>query len=309
MILKTKDDSRPLVAQLDGLLKLKLTDRQRRDLAQQRSQIVAGAKAEAQAAYLIDFHLKDSSSWAVIHNLRLEHNSRVAQIDHLLIWQGLEVYVVESKGFRTKIRITGDQWEVLRYGHWAGVPSPVAQNERHILVLKDLIAGSQWAPRYFNMIKQPIRYINVVAVPPECGICGRDSGVMVVSMDNLIKRIRADWSGFFSPSLFSDITAAQLRQLGRSLVACHRPARFDFAKRFGVKPGQPIARPTVLPWAQSCGRCGGPLTRAEARYCEVKPDRFLGQKLCRKCQLLVPNSGNKLRERSTGAPAATGSAG
>jgi hypothetical protein len=127
------------------------------------------------------------------------------------------------------IPFTGDQWEVLWNGHWTGVPSPVAQNERHILVLKDLIAGCKWAPRYFNMIKQSIRYINVVAVPPECGIRGRDSGVMVVSMDNLIKRIRADWSGFFSPSLFSDITAAQLRQLGRNLVACHRPARFDFA--------------------------------------------------------------------------------
>jgi hypothetical protein len=45
----------------------------------------AGLKGEKEAAYHIDFHLKDTKNWAVIHDLRLEFNGRVAQIDHLLL--------------------------------------------------------------------------------------------------------------------------------------------------------------------------------------------------------------------------------
>ena len=42
-------------------------------------------KGEQEAAYHIDFHLKDSQNWAVIHDLRVEWNGRGAQMDHLHI--------------------------------------------------------------------------------------------------------------------------------------------------------------------------------------------------------------------------------
>jgi hypothetical protein len=42
-------------------------------------------KGEKEAAYHIDFHLKDSRHWAVIRDMRVEWNKRVAQIDHLSI--------------------------------------------------------------------------------------------------------------------------------------------------------------------------------------------------------------------------------
>ena len=36
-------------------------------------------KGESESAYLIDFHFAASLNWAVIHDLRVEHNDRVAQ--------------------------------------------------------------------------------------------------------------------------------------------------------------------------------------------------------------------------------------
>src|SRR3546814_3580528 len=45
----------------------------------------AGLKGERDSAYLIDFDYASSPNWAVIHDLRLEHGGRTAQIDHLLI--------------------------------------------------------------------------------------------------------------------------------------------------------------------------------------------------------------------------------
>lgn len=254
--------------------------------------MLAGARAEAEAAYLIDFHLKDSENWAVIHDLRLEHNGRVAQIDHLLIWSGLDVYVVESKGFRSKIRITGDRWEVLRDNHWTGIPSPVAQNERHILVLKELISASDWAPTFFGGFKQPIRYINVVAVPPECSVRGDDPNVMVVSMDNLVKTARSD-RAWLAANVLSGIPSDELCDFGLHLADCHRPATFDFAAKFGVSlepaeanPAKPVnGRP-----ATTCTACGGVLTKAEAFFCRMNKDRFASQLLCRKCQQFAPKA-------------------
>ena len=39
--------------------------------------IRAGAKGEAEAAYEIDFHFGASRNWAVIHDLRLQHQGMV----------------------------------------------------------------------------------------------------------------------------------------------------------------------------------------------------------------------------------------
>lgn len=55
MRLKAKDDITPLVAQLDGLLACHLTDAQRSAVEKERATLLAGAKAEEEAAYLIAF--------------------------------------------------------------------------------------------------------------------------------------------------------------------------------------------------------------------------------------------------------------
>src|SRR5699024_5085089 len=67
----------------------------------------AGIKGERDSAYFIDFHFRESSkNWAVIHDLRLEHSARVAQIDHLLLNRFSEIYVLETKQFNSGIKIT-----------------------------------------------------------------------------------------------------------------------------------------------------------------------------------------------------------
>ena len=56
-------------------------------------------KGEAEAAYEMEFHYGASKNWMVLHDLRLECEGRVAQIDHLLLNRFLEIYVCESKRF------------------------------------------------------------------------------------------------------------------------------------------------------------------------------------------------------------------
>src|SRR3546814_12221508 len=85
----------------------------------------------------------DVCSSDLIHDLRLEHGSRTAQIDHLLINRWMDVYVLETKHFHAGIKITEDG-EFLRWNNYQktyeGMASPLEQNERHIQVLKDVRA-------------------------------------------------------------------------------------------------------------------------------------------------------------------------
>src|SRR5664279_389492 len=136
---------------------------ERQRYEKQLAQVRAGLKGEQEAAYHINFHLKDSKNWAVIHDLRIEWNGRVAQIDHLLVDRFLEIYVVESKSFRTKVRCANGGWERLNFNHWEGIPCPMEQNQRHIMVLEELIEARKLAPTRLGMVLPP-KFFNVVVV-------------------------------------------------------------------------------------------------------------------------------------------------
>ncbi len=72
----------------------------------------AGINAEREAAYLIDFDFKSSPRTMVLHDLRLDVNGRVAQIDHILIHWTLNVFVLENQMLPCGFKITemGSFW-------------------------------------------------------------------------------------------------------------------------------------------------------------------------------------------------------
>lgn len=141
MLIKKADDHMEELQQLErsaGVLKGDAAKRAARELRQRK----AGMQGEADSAYQIDFHFGQSPNRAVIHDLRLEHNGRVAQIDHLIFNRWLDCYVLESKHFHAGIKIT-EEGEFLRWNDfkrtYEGMESPLEQNERHIAVLKDVL--------------------------------------------------------------------------------------------------------------------------------------------------------------------------
>src|SRR5262245_6994434 len=122
MVFKERDLADTRLQRVERELKV-ATDRVSRARLERDVTIArAGAEGEREAAYHIDFHLKNSKNWAIIHDLRIEWNGRVAQIDHLLLNRILEIYVIESKGFRTKVRVANGGWERFRVDDWEGIP-------------------------------------------------------------------------------------------------------------------------------------------------------------------------------------------
>ena len=170
MLIKRSDDKGATISFLDALLK-EATDSQRKRIEEELRFMKAGMRAEQDAAYLIDFDFRDSKNTAVLHDLRLDIDGRVAQIDHLLIHRSLNVFVVETKSFHAGLKITEDG-EFLRWNDWKkifeGMPSPLAQNERHIAVLKDAF---DWIdmPSRLGLRLTPM-FHSVVAVDPRARI-------------------------------------------------------------------------------------------------------------------------------------------
>jgi hypothetical protein len=236
---------------------------------------------------------KNGKNSAVIHDLRIEHEGRVAQIDHLILTRTLDCHVLESKGFNSQVRVSeAGEWEVRTKFGWKGILSPVEQNRRHIDVLQGFIRDHNLAPKRFGT-SLSLRFHNWVLVSPRCHFkrTGSDWN-KVVKMDMFEKSFgeSVDKSDFIDTlaSIFKLVSGATVNGLGQSLVAAHKPHVCDFAARFGIAPlteqTSPREQGAVLAAERCCDKCSAVIDAQVVRYCRTNRKRFQGQILCRTCQ-------------------------
>ena len=229
MLIKIKDDNSALLKELE--LRAAGTGTAARQAATELRIRQAGLKGERDSAYHIDFHFECSPNWAVIHDLRLERDGRVAQIDHLLINRWLEIYVLETKHFHAGIKITGDgeflRWNAYRKTY-EGMASSLEQNERHIAVLSDVVATLDWPQRMGLRIAPAFH--SLVLVSPQARIDrskGFDSS-RVIKADLLRKQIDKHFEADGALMTLFKTTAKlvsgdTVAGVARQLVALHRP--------------------------------------------------------------------------------------
>jgi hypothetical protein len=241
-----------------------LDARLRRSIEDELWAIRLGAKAEAEAAYQLDFDLAENKHLAVIHDLRIELDGRVAQIDHLVISRVLEVFVCESKSYTGGVKVNElGEWLTYRGRRPVGIPSPVEQNRRHIEILEKVVkSGTVQLPKRIVSIKPTFK--NIVLVSPS-GLITRpkkplpelDSVVKVDQFRNYLLNRDVPES-----RLLKIVSSETLETLGRQLVALHRPAKIDWAARFGI-PGSgksvragSAGRRLQLKYDGRCANCG-----------------------------------------------------
>lgn len=292
MLLKSADDRAPDIEALEALRRQPGIDgRTARLIDDEIWSIRLGGRTEFDAAYQLDFDLKDSRNWAIIHDLRLEIDGQVAQIDHLVISRMLEVFVCESKSFTGGVTVNEHgEWTTFRDRRPIGIPSPIEQNRRHIAVLERAIkVGAIELPRRVVTIKP--RFISIVLVSERGSI--QRPRKKAPDLDSIVKvdqfRSRLLERDFSSLSILRVVGSGTLEGFARQLVALHRPAERDWAKRFGI--GEPRVPPaSVEPALAShavCARCGIVVSVAEARFCRFNKVRFVGQVYCIPCQQIV----------------------
>jgi hypothetical protein len=266
MIIKSLDDKSTEISALEQLLAQASGNKKKLIEAELRT-LRAGISGEKDAAYYIDFDLRNTKNWVVIHDLRVEVGDRVAQIDHLLMNRILEIYVLESKSVKASLRIT-EEGEFLRSHNgkaYEGMPSPLAQNERHIAVLKDAIKQIE-LPSRLGVRLEPT-FESFVLISPKTRI-DRPKNFdtsRIVKADVFIKTLleRPEEEDFVKV-LFSAskvISQETLADLGRKIAALHRPARIDYKAKFGLTGAAECVRKPLARQPPASGNDSSPVCR------------------------------------------------
>ena len=271
MLIKKPDDLTPLLASLEAQAAGTGPEAQRAAIELRNRK--AGLRAERESAYLIDHDFAGSKNWAVIHDLRLEHGQRVAQIDHVLINRWLQVYVLETKGFHDGVKIN-EEGEFLRWNNFAkryeGMPSPLAQNDRHINVLRDVLETIELPTRLGLRI--PPEFMSFVLVSPNAQIKRPEKfdTSRVIKADQLKKSIWRDIDGE-NPLVGLLKTAAKIvapetvEHVARELAQRHRPlsrktppAAEPTSAQAAIEPApdKPAQKTPATAGGPACKACG-----------------------------------------------------
>jgi hypothetical protein len=262
MLLKQADRKDTLLHDLERRAAAAPADRKKR-IEHELRVVRTGVKGEQEAAYLIDFHFKDRKSWVVIHDLRLEVDGRVAQIDHLLLHRCLDCYVLETKHFSSGMKITEDG-EFLRWNPYQktyeGMASPLAQNERHVAVLRDAFDQIEM-PTRLGMRLSPALYPYVLVSPNARVDRPRKFDTSrIIKADALHDTINSliDKASLLNTlgSAARLVSVETLQEIGKQLVALHKPAHLDVAARFGIPCHESIPAQRPAEQNSSCRSCG-----------------------------------------------------
>lgn len=257
MLIKSAAEREQDLRQLNELLQRPdATDAVRERIQKEIRNIRAGAKGEAEAAYEINFHLGTSRNWAVIHDLRLEWQGRVAQIDHLLISRTLGLWVCESKHFAEGVSIN-EQGEFTAFHDRRayGVPSPIEQNRKHALLLQQVMGSSIVSlPTRLGLALRPtVETVVLVSkgariTRPKANIDGLDRVIKADQLRTMLTKTIDDESVASSlVSMTKLISSETLETFAKSVAALHRPLQFDWLGKFGLPTVPPAAVEKPVP--------------------------------------------------------------
>jgi len=300
VLIKTADDRAANINALEALLTRPDVDARARaaiELEVRRAR--AGFRGEQEAAYEIEFHYAQNPNRMTIHDLRLEVDGRVAQIDHLLIDRLLGIWVCESKHFSEGVAVD-------EFGEWTGfynhrpfgIGSPIEQNRKHIAVLNDVFTKRLVEPprRLGIAIKPKLRGLVLVSKtaritrPKTKAARSRISGLeSVIKVDQLKPMLDKDLDNKGVTAFRRLVSTGTIEALARQLVALHRPASIDWAARFGLPASVRETAASIAPVAPpapsaTCVRCGRSVSQAVIDFCRERTELYGGRTLCMDCQ-------------------------
>jgi hypothetical protein len=256
LIIKKKDSLDPQFNALRALQALNLNPRQQKAVESELRMMKAGAHGEQQSSYFIDYYFETASDWAVLHDVRFEHEGRVAQIDHLVINRLLEIYVLESKSFHYGLDISANGEFLVRTSNYSkAIESPIEQNKRHIFFLEQffkVVTGI--LPKRFGMLTRQPSFHGYVLVSPKSRVMRptptRFDTSSVIKSDALYSSLteNTDNSAGLLTKASKMISEAQLMTLAQKLAGFHKQAPvIDYKKKFGISNDCISAPPSTAP--------------------------------------------------------------
>jgi len=235
MIFKEADSKQKQINTLKMLLHQSRSDKQKALIQKDLNILQSGIEAEQQNAYYIDFYLRDSKNLLVLHDIRIEHNGRSAQIDHMLISRfGIEL--LESKSFKGELTINEDgSLKVAHSNRVQAYPNPLEQSRRHAKVVEEfikdktdlgkrvsLLGGFEVDSRVLINPNTPITNKNL----PEHFVRG---DAFLTKRNDEINKIGILKSFKLVSKMISIDTVKEIAQL---LLDAHKPIDFDYTSKY-----------------------------------------------------------------------------
>ncbi|MEW6067360.1 MAG: nuclease-related domain-containing protein [Nitrospirota bacterium] len=298
MIIKEKDSKQAEIDELTSLLSLPLPDNKKFLIERELRFLKSGDRGENDSAYFINFYYAASKNWAIIHDLRLEHNDRVAQIDHLLINRFFNIFVLESKNFCYGVKITDNGEFLVQFNNsFFAIESPIEQNKRHIVVIESVIKDFDIMPKRLGLTIMPAFKSYVLVAPKSRLIRPRKSNFdtsMVIKADMLTTSIEKAIEAMKPLSLLasaSKISSSEtLKEIAEDIASFHKPMKIDYRNRFSIRatpsPKQISSQAPETYEAKRfyCSKCKITITEKVARFCWDNKHRFGGKAYCFDCQ-------------------------
>lgn len=299
MLVKSADDKSRRIRLLEELQSSPALDAQQKRWARDElARTRRGIEGERDAAHYIDAHYRDSVNFAVIHDLRLEVDGEVAQIDHLLVGRALRFYLLETKNFGGNVRINEHGEFSVQYPgeREYGIPSPFEQSRRHERILAKLLERLGIVGR----VGTSPSFTHAVLVHPRATITRPPADAVearaVVKADqfHVWHDRHVDKDVGFAQSLAVLVNlhgSEKAREWAEALVAQHRPLSPLLLPDF-MKPQVP-QKERLAPKADAgveasanarklvCAACGCKISFAEGKFCWNNPGRFGGAQYCR----------------------------
>lgn len=242
MLIKEADNKQESLDTLQGLLeRADLSSQQKTAIKKELYIMRAGIKGEKEAAYEIGFHFDSAKNYILIHDLRLEVNGRVAQIDHLIIDRTLTAYVLETKHFGSGIKIN-ENGEFLYWNAYKktyeGIPSPIAQNQRHQAVLNDFFKQSETPKRLGMKLIPKIETFVLVSNNARIDRPKKFDTSKVIKCDAFMSVFDTYTKEMSAVNLFSSVgrivSRDTLTSIGRILKYSHKPITVNYLAKFGL---------------------------------------------------------------------------
>ncbi len=303
MIIKEKDSKQSEIDELSSLLALNLPEGKKSLIKKELNCLKSGERGEKDSAYYIDFDFDSSKNHAVIHDLRLEFENKVAQIDHLVINRLFDFYVLESKNFSDTLKITTEgEFLKAHNNKYNAITSPIEQNRRHIFLLDKVIKHYNIMPTRLGIQLSPT-FRSYILVSPQSRVIKPSKehfdASMVIKADTLRSQINKEFDERKFSGVITDIgklsSAETVMEITRKLAKLHKPAKIDFKSRFGIteKTEPPKTSPEKKEAEDSsrqsekkfyCSKCKKSITKKVADFCWQNKERFGGRAYCYDCQ-------------------------
>lgn len=225
----------------------------------QDSKVRAGEEAEKQMAFYLQRTFGKLKDFFVLNDLRIVHDSDVAQIDHLIVSR-FGLFIVESKSVYGTITINKQQeWSRTYNNKPEGMRSPVLQAEEQGKVLKELLRANteQLLSKLLGTIQKGFGYcpVNIFIAISDNGIIDRKTVIKELfkadqiskAIDDKLKVLKKA-SSLLSFSIDTGwfISEKEAEAVAQFLLRRHQPkVKTDVSISNEIKPQSSIVKPEI----------------------------------------------------------------